>query len=57
LFIATLPDAKRDAVRLIYNDAFNDQLRVMLYFSVGVWLSCLLMWERKLKTASDIAGY
>lgn len=57
LYIAKLPEAQRDAVRLAYNDAFNEQFRVMLYFSAVVWLSSLLLWERKMKTARDIEGY
>lgn len=57
LFIAKLPEAQRDAVRLAYNEAFNEQFRVMLYFSAVVWLASLLLWERKMKTARDIAGY
>lgn len=56
-YIATLPEAQRDAVRLAYNEAFNEQFRVMLYFSAAVWLASLLLWERKMKTARDIAGY
>jgi hypothetical protein len=57
LYITRLPEAQRDAVRLAYNDAFNEQFRVMLYFSAVVWLASLLLWERKMKTARDIEGY
>ncbi|OIW28775.1 MFS general substrate transporter [Coniochaeta ligniaria NRRL 30616] len=56
-YIAKLPEAQRDAVRLAYNEAFNEQFRVMLYFSAVVWLACLLLWERKMKTVRDIEGY
>jgi hypothetical protein len=57
LYISKLPTAQRDAVRLIYNEAFNEQVRVMLYFSVVAWLASLMLWEKKMKTAKDIAGY
>ncbi|KAB5513119.1 drug resistance transporter EmrB/QacA subfamily [Coniochaeta sp. 2T2.1] len=57
LFIGTLPEATRDAVRLAYSEAFNEQFRVMLYFAAAVWSATLLMWERRMRTARDIEGY
>lgn len=56
-FINTLPAAQRDAVRLVYNEAYNEQLRVMLYFSIVVWVASLSLWERNMKTAKDVQGY
>lgn len=56
-FVNGLPDTIREAVRKVFCDGYNEQLRVMLYFSVGAWLSTLLLWEKKLKRAKDIEGY
>ncbi|KAK6957287.1 hypothetical protein Daesc_000069 [Daldinia eschscholtzii] len=43
--INTLPDTTRDAVRQVFADGFNTQLRVMMYFSVAVWVFAASLWE------------
>jgi hypothetical protein len=50
------PDTRR-AVQDVFNKGYNLQLRVMLFVSVVVWLSSLLLWERKPRTAKDVKGY
>jgi hypothetical protein len=57
LFIGTLPEPQRDAVRVAYSEAFDAQFRVMLYFTAAAWAASLLLWERNMKTARDIEGY
>jgi hypothetical protein len=47
----------RRNVRDIFNNGYTLQLRVMLYVSLAVWLSTILLWERKPRTAKDIKGY
>ncbi|OTB13104.1 hypothetical protein K445DRAFT_169866 [Daldinia sp. EC12] len=55
--INTLPDTTRDAVRQVFADGFNMQLRVMMYFSVAVWVFAASLWERKLRSAAKVEGY
>ena len=55
--IKMLPGETRDAVRQVFSDGYSAQLRVMLYFSIVVWLLTLLLWERKPRTAKSIEGY
>ncbi|KAI0109798.1 drug resistance transporter EmrB/QacA subfamily [Daldinia grandis] len=56
-YINALPDASRDAVRQIFADGFNSQLRVMMYFSAAVWVFAVTLWERKLRSAANVQGY
>jgi hypothetical protein len=56
-YINTLPDGVRDAVRQVFADGYNEQLRVMTYFSAVVWISSVLLWERKLRSVTDAQGY
>ncbi|KAI0379308.1 drug resistance transporter EmrB/QacA subfamily [Hypomontagnella monticulosa] len=56
-YVNTLPDATRDAVRQVFADGFNTQLRAMMYFSVVVWIFAATLWERKLRSSAAIEGY
>jgi hypothetical protein len=56
-YINTLPDSTRDTVRQTFADGYNNQLRVMLYFSAVVWVCTLMLWERKLRRVVDVEGY
>ncbi|KAI1374025.1 drug resistance transporter EmrB/QacA subfamily [Hypoxylon crocopeplum] len=56
-YINTLPDTTRDAVRQVFADGFNAELRVMMYFSVAVWIFALALWERRLRSAATVEGY
>ncbi|KZL85372.1 mfs multidrug transporter protein [Colletotrichum incanum] len=56
-FIETLPSPTRSAVRSVFNEGYNVQLRTMLYFSAVVLVSMTLMWDRNLKRARDMTGY
>jgi len=57
LAISKLPTDTQRNVQDIFNKGYNFQLRVMLYVSLAVWLSTLLLWERKPRTAKNIKGY
>ncbi|KAK8042373.1 hypothetical protein PG994_012856 [Apiospora phragmitis] len=53
-FVNSLPDATRDAVRQVFVDGYNSQMRAMLYFSAATWLcAALLLWEKNLRTVDD----
>ena len=55
LFVNGLPDATRDAVRQVFADGYNSQMRAMLYFSAATWLcAAVLLWEKKLRTIVDV---
>ncbi|GKT93539.1 MFS multidrug transporter protein [Colletotrichum tofieldiae] len=56
-FIEALPSPTRTAVRSVFNEGYNLQLRTMLYFSAVVLVSMTLMWDRNLKRAHDMTGY
>ncbi|KAI1775503.1 hypothetical protein F4818DRAFT_51465 [Hypoxylon cercidicola] len=56
-YVNTLPDVTRDAVRQVFADGFNAQLRVMMYFSVVVFVLSLILWERRLRSAATVEGY
>ncbi|KAK8080260.1 major facilitator superfamily domain-containing protein [Apiospora hydei] len=54
-FVNGLPDATRDAVRQVFADGYNSQMRAMLYFSAATWVfAALLLWEKKLRTVVDV---
>ncbi|CAJ2514279.1 Uu.00g023980.m01.CDS01 [Anthostomella pinea] len=53
-FINTLPETTRDAVRRVFADGYNAQLRVMTYFSAAVWICALLLWENRPRSAATI---
>lgn len=53
----SLPAPTRTAVRSVFSEGYNKQLRTMLYFSVAVLVSLTLMWDRNLKRARDMKGY
>ncbi|KAI1399819.1 drug resistance transporter EmrB/QacA subfamily [Hypoxylon fuscum] len=55
--ITMLPDATRDSVRQVFADSFNAQLRIMIYFSVVVFVFASTLWERRLRSAATIEGY
>ncbi|KAH8680619.1 drug resistance transporter EmrB/QacA subfamily [Xylariales sp. PMI_506] len=55
-YINTLPDSTRDAVRQVFADGYTQQLRVMLYFSAVVWLSVMLLVEKKPRRVTNIEG-
>ncbi|KAI6085737.1 drug resistance transporter EmrB/QacA subfamily [Hypoxylon rubiginosum] len=56
-YVNTLPDETRDAVRQVFADGFNEQMRVMMYFSVVVFVFSLALWERRLRSAATVEGY
>ncbi|XXG99476.1 hypothetical protein Hte_005815 [Hypoxylon texense] len=56
-YVNTLPDETRDAVRQVFADGFNAQMRVMMYFSVVVFVLSLALWERRLRNAATVEGY
>ncbi|KAI2622334.1 drug resistance transporter EmrB/QacA subfamily [Hypoxylon sp. NC1633] len=56
-YVNMLPDATRDAVRQVFADGFNAQFRVMMYFSMAVWVFALALWERRLRNAASVEGY
>lgn len=56
-FMDSLPAPTRTAVRSVFSEGYNKQLRTMLYFSVAVLVSLTLMWDRNLKRARDMKGY
>ncbi|KAK8060029.1 MFS multidrug transporter [Apiospora saccharicola] len=54
-FVNSLPDATQEAVRQVFTDGYNSQMRVMLYFSAANWLrAALLLWEKKLRSVVDV---
>ncbi|RYO94779.1 hypothetical protein DL766_000042 [Monosporascus sp. MC13-8B] len=55
-YINTLPDSTRDATRQIFADGYNAQMRAMLYFNVVVFISAIVLWERKPRSAATIQG-
>ncbi|KAL7627255.1 hypothetical protein AAE478_001444 [Parahypoxylon ruwenzoriense] len=56
-YVNTLPDDTREAVRQVFADGFNAQMRVMMYFNVAVWIFALTLWERRLRSAATVEGY
>jgi hypothetical protein len=44
--IGLLPSEARDRTRVLYADAYSEQMRVMLYFSIAAVLSLVLLIER-----------
>ncbi|RYP71921.1 hypothetical protein DL771_004524 [Monosporascus sp. 5C6A] len=56
-YINTLPDLTRDAARQIFADGYNAQMRAMLYFNVVIFISAVILWERKPRSAASIQGY
>ncbi|KAI0161912.1 drug resistance transporter EmrB/QacA subfamily [Hypoxylon sp. FL1284] len=56
-YVNDLPDATRDAVRQVFADGFNAQMRVMMYFSVVVFVLSLTLWERRLRNSAGVEGY
>lgn len=54
-FVSSLPDATRDAVREVFAEGYNTQMRAMLYFSAATWLcAAVLLWEKRLRTIVDV---
>lgn len=54
-FVNSLPDATQEAVRQVFADGYNNQMRAMLYFSVANWLcAALLLWEKRLRNVADV---
>ena len=41
--------AAEKAVRKVFAEAYNQQMRVMTYFSAVVFLAALLTWEKRLR--------
>ncbi|KAI0017211.1 drug resistance transporter EmrB/QacA subfamily [Xylariomycetidae sp. FL0641] len=55
-YINTLPGSTRNAVNKVFAEGYSEQFRVMTYFSAAVWLSSLLLCERRLRNSSTIEG-
>ncbi|KAK6852975.1 hypothetical protein PG995_011526 [Apiospora arundinis] len=54
-FLNSLPDATRDAVRQVFADGYNSQMRAMLYFSAATWLcAVVLLWEEKPRSITSV---
>ncbi|RYP07364.1 hypothetical protein DL765_009175 [Monosporascus sp. GIB2] len=45
------------AIRQIFADGYNAQMRAMLYFNVVVFISAIILWERKPRSAATMQGY
>ena len=48
-FIKSLDPEKEAVVREIFAQGYNEQMRVVMYISVAVFLASLLLWERNLR--------
>jgi hypothetical protein len=56
-FINTLPDATKAAVRVVFKDAYDFQLRINLMFSALALVSVALLWPTRHKRAKDVKDY